>query len=141
MADRGRPTKYTPDRVKRILEAIKLGVAYIDAASYAGVGLATFNEWRDRYPEFAGAVEEAAGQAVVANMAKIQKAATEGSWQASAWILERRHPDRYGRTTRTELTGPDGGPVQTQASVVIVPGHLPSVEAWAAAAAVKSGEE
>jgi len=130
MADRGRPTKYTPDRVKKIIEAIKLGVAYVDAASYAGVGLATFNEWRDRYPEFAEAVEEAAGQAVVANMAKIQKAATEGSWQASAWILERRHPDRYGRT-RVELTGAEGGPVAIAANVVVVPKMADSAEAWA----------
>lgn len=130
MSNRGRPTKYTPETVKRILEAIKLGVAYVDAANYAGVGLATFNEWRDRYPEFAEAVESASGQAVTACMAKIQKAATEGSWQASAWILERRHPDRYGRT-RVELTGAEGGPVAVAANVVVVPKMADSAEAWA----------
>lgn len=130
MSNRGRPTKYTPETVKKILEAIKLGVAYVDAANYAGVGLATFNEWRDRYPEFAEAVEAAAGAAVTACMAKIQKAATEGSWQASAWILERRHPDRYGRT-RVELTGAEGGPVAVAANVVVVPKMADSAEAWA----------
>lgn len=130
MAERGRPTKYTPETVKKILEAIKLGVAYVDAANYAGVGLATFNEWRDRYPEFAEAVEAAAGAAVTACMAKIQKAATEGSWQASAWILERRHPDRYGRT-RVELTGAEGGPVAVAANVVVVPKMVDDPEAWA----------
>jgi transposase-like protein len=130
MSNRGRPTKYTPETVKRIIEAIKLGVAYVDAANYAGVGLATFNEWRDRYPEFAEAVESASGQAVTACMAKIQKAATEGSWQASAWILERRHPDRYGRT-RVELTGAEGGPVAIAANVVVVPKMADSAEAWA----------
>lgn len=131
MADRGgRPTKYTPDRVKKILEAIKLGVAYVDAASYGGITRETFNEWRKQYPDFSDAVEEAAGQAVVANMAKIQKAATEGSWQASAWILERRHPDRYGRT-RVELTGAEGGPVAIAANVVVVPKMADSAEAWA----------
>ena len=131
MADRGgRPTKYTPDRVKKILEAIKLGVAYIDAANYGGITYETFNEWRKQNTEFSEAVEEAAGQAVVANMAKIQKAATEGSWQASAWILERRHPDRYGRT-RVELTGAEGGPVAIAANVVVVPKMADSAEAWA----------
>ena len=31
-------------------------------------------------------------------------------WQAAAWRLERRYPDRWGRT-RHEVTGADGGPV------------------------------
>jgi hypothetical protein len=130
MMPAGRPTKYTPERVKRILDAVKLGVAYIDAASYAGISRETFNEWRKQYPDFSDAVEEAAGQAVVANMAKIQKAASEGSWQASAWILERRHPDRYGRT-RVELTGAEGGPVAVAANVVVVPKMVDDPEAWA----------
>jgi transposase-like protein len=130
MAERGRPTKYTPETVKRIIEAIKLGVAYVDAANYGGVSFETFNEWRKQYPEFSEAVESASGQAVTACMAKIQKAATEGSWQASAWILERRHPDRYGRT-RVELTGAEGGPVAISANVVVVPKIADSAEAWA----------
>lgn len=129
MSNRGRPTKYTAETVKRILEAIKLGVAYVDAANYGGVSFETFNEWRKQYPEFSEAVESASGQAVAACMAKIQKAATEGSWQASAWILERRHPDRYGRT-RVELTGAEGGPVAVSAHVVIVPKMATDPQAW-----------
>lgn len=131
MPNRGRPTKYTPETVKRILEAIKLGVAYVDAANYGGVSFETFNEWRKQYPEFSEAVESASGQAVTACMAKIQKAATEGSWQASAWILERRHPDRYGRT-RVELTGAGGGPVAVSAHVVVVPQMEADPQTWSA---------
>lgn len=125
-----RPTKYTPETVKKILEAVKLGVAFVDAANYGGITYETFNEWRKAYPEFSDAVESASGQAVTACMAKIQKAATEGSWQASAWILERRHPDRYGRT-RVELTGAEGGPVAVAANVVVVPKMVDDPEAWA----------
>lgn len=130
MSNRGRPTKYTPETVKKILEAIKLGVAYVDAANYGGIHIDTFHEWRKAYPDFSDAVDAASGQAVTACMAKIQKAATEGSWQASAWILERRHPDRYGRT-RVELTGAEGGPVAVAANVVVVPKMADSAEAWA----------
>lgn len=32
-------------------------------------------------------------------------------WQAAAWRLERRFPERWGRRQRTELTGPDGEPL------------------------------
>lgn len=98
MAKRGRPTKYTPETVKRIIEAIKLGLAYVDAANYGGISFETFNEWRKAFPEFSEAIEQASGQAVMACMARIQKSANEGKWQASAWILERRYPNRYGRS-------------------------------------------
>ncbi len=32
-------------------------------------------------------------------------------WTAAAWMLERRHPKKYGRLMRTEISGPDSGPV------------------------------
>lgn len=35
-------------------------------------------------------------------------------WQALAWLLERKYPERYARRTVTELVGADGGPIQTQ---------------------------
>jgi len=44
----------------------------------------------------------------------IQRVAENGVWQAAAWRLERKYPDKWGRR-RVEVTGPGGGPVQTQA--------------------------
>jgi hypothetical protein len=32
-------------------------------------------------------------------------------WTAAAWMLERRHPRRYGQLRRTEISGPEQGPV------------------------------
>ena len=65
------------------------------------------------FAEFQARVEEAKGKAVVGWLAKIEKAASEGSWQAAAWKLERRYPEDYGRRVQ-ELrhtgqveTGPD----------------------------------
>ena len=34
------------------------------------------------------------------------------SWQALAWLLERRMPGEYARVSRTEVTGADGGPIE-----------------------------
>jgi len=55
------------------------------------------------YKDFVKAVYEAEGRGAKHNLELIQKAAEEGSWQASAWILERRH--RYLRTDRQEHSG------------------------------------
>ena len=37
-------------------------------------------------------------------MALIAKAAGEGNWQAAAWWLERRFPERWGRRERVDAT-------------------------------------
>ncbi len=37
-------------------------------------------------------------------MALIGKAAGEGNWQAAAWRLERRFPERWGRKDRVDAT-------------------------------------
>ena len=43
------------------------------------------------YFQFLQAIEKAIAKSALVNMAIIQKAAKEGTWQASAWIMERRH--------------------------------------------------
>lgn len=92
-----RPTKYTPETVQKLTQAIELGATYELAASYAGISYTTFNDWNQHKPQFAQAIKEAEGRAAVKWLAKIEAAAAK-SWQAAAWKLERRYPDKYGRT-------------------------------------------
>lgn len=132
----GRPTSLTPDRVKRFTDAVRLGSTYVLAAQYAGFHHATFQKWLKRaekaiataetaespippeeepFVEFYAALKKAEGDAVVGWLAKIEKEANEGSWQAAAWKLERRYAKDYGRSVVTnEVTGTDGGPVQVR---------------------------
>lgn len=99
-----RPTKYTPDVVKRITDAIKLGATYELAAAYGGITYDTFNDWNKRKPEFSKAIKDAEGEGATKWLAKIEQAASDGAWQAAAWKLERRYPQQYGRTV-TEHAG------------------------------------
>lgn len=105
-----RPTKYTPDVVKRITDAIKLGATYELASNYGGIDYQTFNRWMQSKGEFCQAIKDAEGEAVVKWLAKIEGAATL-NWQAAAWKLERRYPHIYGRTVN-EHTGKDSGPIK-----------------------------
>jgi len=110
-----RPTKYTPERVKRITDALRMGATYELACGYAGIGFDTFNQWRKTKPEFFEMLKEAEGAAAVGWLAKIEKAANDGEWQAAAWKLERRYPDDYGRRVndnRNTHSGPEGGPIR-----------------------------
>jgi len=55
------------------------------------------------------ALKEAELKGQHAALATIRRAAKDGTWQAAAWLLERRNKKW---SNRTEVTGPDGGPVQ-----------------------------
>jgi hypothetical protein len=100
----GRKTKYTPETVDRIIQAIRLGATYQHAAAYGGISFETLNEWRKRKPEFSEQLNKAEGDGVMVWLAKIEKAASDGNWQAAAWKLERRYPDQYGKQARIEVS-------------------------------------
>lgn len=95
-----RRTKYTPEVVRRLCDAIAIGATYELACKYAGISYELFRQWRDAKVAFLEALEDAEGRAVVGWLAKIEQAANAGAWQAAAWKLERRYPHVYGRTVQ-----------------------------------------
>ena len=132
----GRPSVFTPENRKAILDALEGGCYIEDAVAYAGISKPTYYKWldigvaeRDRlladenttpnpavadYLDFSNAVERTRAKAVVRNIGIIQKAALT-SWQAAAWWLERTRPKQFGRQM-LEVTGADGGSLQINVS-------------------------
>jgi hypothetical protein len=113
-----RPTKLTPELQKKVIEAIRLGATYELAAAYAGIHYDTFHRWMTKGKEaqsgafcvFYEDVSQADGVAVVGWLAKIEKAASDGAWQAAAWKLERRHPEGYGPQVKMRHGGDPDNP-------------------------------
>src|SRR5262245_59849579 len=56
---------------------------------------------------------------------------TSPQWQADAWHLERKYPDRYSRRDRLALTDPSGER-PAEIHVIALPSKAPSAEQWAA---------
>lgn len=120
----GRPTKLTPEVQEKIVTALRAGNYQETAALYAGITAATFYDWMNRgknepesiYAEFLDAVEKAKADAEVRDVVLIDRAAADGNWQAAAWKLERKFPQRWGRVNRTEISGPDGSAVKVEVS-------------------------
>lgn len=103
---RGRPAKLelTPDIQQRLIQAILSGNYLETAAAYAGIARSTLYSWLRRcarenngpFHELSNAVKKALADAEVRDVTHIAKAG-ESEWQASAWRLERKFPDKWGR--------------------------------------------
>lgn len=137
----GRPTKFTPETRDKILQALRSGNYRETACRYAGISFQTLRNWMlkaeehdapPEYVEFVEAIEKAEADAEVADLALIRRAAQDqrdedgnvvarGSWQAAAWIRERKNPERWGRreATRVEVTGEGGGPIQMEVNHMV----------------------
>jgi len=133
---RGRPEKLTPKIQDEIIKVIRSGNYIETACAYVGINKTTFYDWlrkgareKDRvesnprarvkkdlkkYVDFSNEVEKALAHAEIRDVAIIGKAA-EKEWQAAAWRLERKFPDRWGRKDKYALehTGKEGGPIET----------------------------
>lgn len=114
------PEKLTPQLQQIIIDNLATG-AYIEtAACLAGIARTTFYEWikkgnkekSGKYYDFVNAVNAAVAKSEMRDLGFIDNAAKDGQWQAAAWKLERRHPDKWGKRERHELTGADGGPIE-----------------------------
>jgi len=64
------------------------------------------------YSEFSEAVKRARAEAEGAHIRNIRRAADNGSWQASAWWLERSFPKKWGKRSAIEIGGEGGEPIK-----------------------------
>jgi transposase len=115
-----RPSKLTAEVQTRIVQAIRAGNYAEIACRSARISSSTLYRWLERgerersgpYAEFAAAVRLAEAEAEVYAVATIRQAMPT-DWRGSLAFLERRHPSRWRRQTSTELTGKDGGPIES----------------------------
>ena len=99
-----RKTKLTKEVQEQICKYIEIGVPIKFAAEACGISERTFYNWMERgekenkgcFFQFFQSVKKALAKSVARDIAIIEKAAQEGKWQASAWRLERRHPEFFG---------------------------------------------
>lgn len=104
----GRPTKLTPELQADLVRLIEAGNYVETAAGCCGVQPATVRDWVKRgvrghktYRGFSTALKKAEARAEASGVVRI-RAAAKNQWQADAWFLERKFPQRWGRKSRDE---------------------------------------
>jgi transposase-like protein len=122
----GRPSLYDPSFCDKVVALGALGKSVEQISSNLGVSCRVLYDWRDRYPEFLRALEEA-------------KEAEQTWWedQAQAYMLEHkdgpklnasiwsrsmaaRFPKKYRESVKQEITGENGAPLLTAIQVSFV---------------------
>lgn len=96
--------KLDREGVQEAVRLTKMGLNDQDIAAYIGVAPQTYSTWRNHpktevQRELAEALKRAETERKGALLARILKA-TDESWQAAAWMLERRYPAEYARPDR-----------------------------------------
>ena len=123
----GRPIECTEAITDEICRWLAQGCSIKATCKIVGIHQDTFFAWRTRgeageepFASFSERITREVGTGLASRLSKVIHA---GDWRADAWMLERMHPDEFGK--RTEITGKDGGAVEVQ--VIVSPGLLADI--------------
>ena len=123
MARLGRPTKLTQDIQTTVCESLERGNYLETAAALSGITTATVRNWVRKgtdilksieagdkitaeelsLADFTLAIQKAQAVGEARHLGTIDEAAQLGNWNAAAWMLERKTPERWGRREQIEV--------------------------------------
>ncbi len=127
--------KYTPELHELIVDAMRKGNYLVTACRLAGITRDTYYDWlalgRDdpeQYPEYvklAEDVENAKAESEAELLEVVRETALSGApntWQAAMTILERRHPEKFGRRDTTVVEGGEN-PIRQLTGAIVIHEH------------------
>jgi hypothetical protein len=115
--------KLTNDLIDKAHRLISEGHYAIVVCTYLGISEASYYNWLQKakidieknkktiYVEFLESIKEAESKAEMRHLQSIAKASADGTWQASAWFLERKHKDRWSTKQEVQLSGDEEKPI------------------------------
>lgn len=103
MAGRGKE-KLTKDGIQTALRLCRAGLPDCQIAAVLGVSKETYSRWinhpkTDNQNQLRQQLKKADAEREAALVTRIMRA-SDDTWQAAAWLLERRYPERYAKPVR-----------------------------------------
>ncbi len=136
----GRKSIYTPELAERVLSELRQHGSTLKAARAVGIDRSTIVSWCELFPEFEPLYARAKQEGIDALVEDTIEIGDEpppstaaGSIDTGAvqhaklrietrrWYAERLAPRKYGVLQKTEVSGPNGGPIE-QTQVIIATG-------------------
>jgi hypothetical protein len=111
-----KPYKFTDIKKEEYLKALRGGNTRGDAANMAGVTRWTVRQHRDKDKKFDDKCENAETDAVETIEDALYEAASYGNITAQIFFLKNRRPDKWRDRQTHEVSGPDGGPIEVDAT-------------------------
>jgi hypothetical protein len=112
----GRPSKYDPKFCEIAVQYLSEGYSVTALAGHIGVARSTVFKWADENAEFSDSLRT--GQALAAkwweNQLREIVQGGQGNATAAIFGVKNRSREEWKDKHETEITGPDGGPVQIQ---------------------------
>lgn len=117
-----------PAKLRALTDALRGGSDLETSCAFAGLSSTQVYKWVEqgkteserringygKNPEFDKhvglweALKKARADAIVRNVTQIQRAASDGQWQAAAWWLERTVPEQYAKKTAKRAPAVEG---------------------------------
>jgi hypothetical protein len=125
----GAPSSYTAERADEICKRLTNGELLMNICQDAHMpNNDTIYSWREKYPEFAekyARARELQAHCIAERAITVAINATQETAQvdrlrfdAFRWYASKVSPRNYGDKVQTELSGPNGGPLQIAAQVI-----------------------
>ena len=103
-------SKLTKRVCETICDGLKKGNYVTTCCQAVGIDNKTFYNWKKRgekgeepYKTFLEKVNESEAIGEMIHLEIIHDTAVSGNWLSSAWLLERKYPQRFGKRERMEL--------------------------------------
>ena len=100
----GRPTKYGPETVDRLLAALADGLTQKQACIASGICENTLASWREKHPELEARLAQAREIARRKALAGIKAAGEAGDWRALEAFLRMSFPADYRRDANINVS-------------------------------------
>ena len=110
----GRKPKLTKELIKKAEELLAEGNPQMIVWQSLGISRGTWYKWLQEGEraksglkrDFFDAIKRAEAKSAILHLRNINRSAfEERNWTASAWLLERRFPELFGRRNEIDLTG------------------------------------
>ena len=126
----GRPPKLTPEMIEQICDLLIEGSTIARSALITGVSESTIYRWlamgksegaEPIYVELVARVGEAIESSEFELLQRMRIAGSKPDhWRATAWMLERRFPEKYGKNVSSQDGGQSGTPNPGPSGLAVV---------------------